>query len=147
MAGHQRPHRVTFRCFGVHARTVYPERMTSAGSGPEPSIARAAEALEARWQDDAAHRSFIALCSAHGALAEAGRYYRTVRDRDPARRQEAERRLNAVLGAAIAGLDAQRAEARAARRPRKSRLFWLVCGVGLALLGCAVRAVLLHSTR
>jgi hypothetical protein len=125
--------------------------MTSAGSDAgRPAgdvVAQAASELDQRWQDDAAHRSFIALCSAHGALAEAGRYYRTVRDQDPARSREAERRLSAVLGAALAGLDAQRLARRDATKPRRSRAFWLVCGVGLALLGCAIRAVLLHSTR
>ena len=121
--------------------------MASAGSGPHDEISEAARALDARWEDDAAHRSFIALCTARGALAEAGRYYRTVRDQDAARRPEAERRLTAVLAAALAGLDARIDAQRAGRAKRRSRVFWLVCGVGLALLGCALRAVLLHSPR
>jgi hypothetical protein len=121
--------------------------MAGAGSGLDDDLREATRALEARWEDDAAHRDFIALCTARGALVEAGRYYRTVRDQDDGRRTEAERRLKAVLGAALAGLDARIDMRRAGRAQRRSRLFWLVCGVGLALLGCALRAVLLHSSR
>ena len=121
--------------------------MASAGSGPQDDIREAVRALDARWEDDAAHCSFIAFCTARGALGEAGKYYRSVRDQDESRRSEAERRLTAILGAALAGLDARIDAQRAGRSKSRSRVFWLVCGVGLALLGCAVRAVLMLSSR
>ncbi len=97
----------------------------------EDPLERAWTELEGAWDDDAAHRRFIALCSARGALAEAGRRYREVQERDPMRRDQAARRLDAVLAAALSSLETGRARPK----PRRSRLFWAACGVcgGLCL--------------
>lgn len=117
--------------------------MASGQNDDGGTIESAWEALEASWSDDQAHRRFIAFCSLHGQLGEAGRRYRRVRDRDPERAEEAARRLEAVLGAALATLDATRT-----RLPkRRSRLFWAVCGVCLGLLGYGLLTVLRQLAR
>jgi uncharacterized protein YfiM (DUF2279 family) len=112
--------------------------MMSSTGGDEAPYERAWQEVEAHWEDDEVHRRFLALCSATGALAEAGRRYRTVSERDPARRARAQARLDAVLGAAFATLDL----ARPAKVRRRSRLFWAVCGLVLGLCGYVLLAVL-----
>ena len=112
--------------------------MTSSGArGGEP-YESAWQKVEERWGEDEAHREFIALCSARGSLAEAGRRYRAVREADPLRSERANAQLNAVLGLAFATLDG----ARSRPRPPRSKLFWIGCGVGLVLTGYAILAVL-----
>jgi hypothetical protein len=81
--------------------------------------------LERDWASDAAHRRFIGLCAAQNALDAAGRNYRSVRDSDPTRREEAARRLNDVTAAAIEQLSL----ARAARPARGRRMMWLMVGI------------------
>jgi hypothetical protein len=78
--------------------------------------------LEAHWTEDAAHRRFIAFCATQGALAEAGRRYRKVREEDPERRDEAARRIDAVLAQAMQHMELLRSEAR----PPSHNLRWVV---------------------
>ena len=80
--------------------------------------------LQADWQSDDAHKRFIALCAAHDALDEAGRLYRAARERDPKLRDDVERRLNAVMAAALDQLT----RTRTPRRARAKRSMWLMVG-------------------
>lgn len=95
--------------------------------------------LETEWDNDQAHRRFIALCANNDALDEAGRLYRTVRDSDPSRRDEAARRLNAILAAAFQQLSPQRGEP-----PRTRRMMWLIVGACGFVLAHAVLTLLRH---
>lgn len=117
--------------------------MTSIGGGGDEPYERAWQEVEAEWADDAAHRRFIALCASRGRLAEAGKRYRQVCERDPARREQASARLQAVLGAAFATLDLSRSRPA----PRRSRLFWAACGLALGLCGFVLLAVLRQIAR
>ncbi len=116
----------------------YAEQMTSVEAERDDPFERAWQEVERRWSDDAAHRQFIAFCNAQGALAEAGRRYRKVQERDPARSAQASQRLHAILGVALSTLEL----ARPRPAPRRSKLFWMVCGVCTALFGYALLSVL-----
>lgn len=65
------------------------------------------------WDDDAAHRGFLAHCQSHDLLAEAAMRYRGMRG-DHERGQGAEKRLNAVLMLAMSKLEVTRTERKAA---------------------------------
>jgi hypothetical protein len=78
--------------------------------------------LEARWSEDAAHRRFIAFCATQGALAEAGKRYRKVREEDPTRRDEAARRIDSVLAQALQHMQLTRSEVK----PSARNLRWVV---------------------
>lgn len=58
----------------------------------------------AQWDDERSHKAFLMLCSTSGALGEAGKRYRSVRESDPARADEAKRQIDKVLGMAMANL-------------------------------------------
>lgn len=94
--------------------------------------------LQADWQSDEAHRRFISLCALHGALGEAGRRYRATREADPARAADVERRLSAVMAAALEQLSSARTKPR---EPTK-RLMWLMVGVCGFIVIQAVLALL-----
>lgn len=87
-------------------------------------IASAWATLEADWANPEAHRRFLAFCGMQGALAEAGRRYREVRDHDPVRRDEAERWLGRVLASAVEQLSLTRTP----RPPKQRRMVWLMVG-------------------
>jgi hypothetical protein len=80
--------------------------------------------LQADWQSDDAHRRFIALCALHGALGEAGSRYRTLRETSPELAPDVDRRLNAVMAAALEQLE----RARTKPRERGKRAMWLMVG-------------------
>jgi hypothetical protein len=95
-------------------------------AAPEQDMVEAAfRELERNWASEDAHRRFIALCAAHGVLGEAGRRYRGVREADPARSDDAARRLQAVTAAALEQL----ALARSTRPTRGRRMMWLMVGI------------------
>ncbi|MFT3921262.1 MAG: hypothetical protein QM778_01880 [Myxococcales bacterium] len=81
--------------------------------------------LEANWDDDQAHRRFIALCVTQGALPTAGQRYRHVRDSDPSRSQVASRQIEAVMAAALSTLDLSRSPPPKGRQ----RLQWIAFGL------------------
>jgi hypothetical protein len=78
--------------------------------------------LEAHWGEDAAHRRFIAFCATQGQLGEAGKRYRKVREEDPARREEAARRIDAVLAHALQHMQLTKTEVK----PGARNLRWVV---------------------
>lgn len=89
------------------------------------AVAQAWMHVQAHWHDEAAHRAFLRLCSGCGRLADAGRCYRRVVEGEPARRQEAERWIAAILAAALQGLELTRTPRRS-----RSRLGWVLIGAG-----------------
>jgi hypothetical protein len=99
--------------------------------------------LEASWEDDSQHRKFIAFCASQGALPEAGRRYRRVRDESPERRKQAERWIDAVLAAAVQNLQLTRntEDPKATARP----LRWLAFGLSGFLI-CYALLLLLRGS-
>jgi hypothetical protein len=94
--------------------------------------------LEQEWSSDEAHRRFITFCALNGALDQAGRRYRAVRDGVPTRREDASRRLGAVMTAAVEQLALNRAPTPAPKR----RLMWLMVGACGFVILQAVLALL-----
>ena len=104
-------------------------------SDDEDDLDRAWAEVLAAWDDEKAHSRFVALAGATGRHAEAGRRYREVKETDPARRAVAERRIDEILGHAVAhALGARRVEPAVAR----SRLEWIALGVSTALIAAAL---------
>lgn len=56
----------------------------------------------AHWDDSAAHRRFLILADTQGDLAEAGALYRAIRVSDPTRAPDAAKRIDEILGLALA---------------------------------------------
>lgn len=108
-----------------------------------------ADALEAAWRavlDDwgspDAHKRFLVLADATGRLAEAGKRYRAIRERDAdeARRAEAARRIDEILSLAIVRVSA--ATPRGEARETRSRIEWIALGVSAVLIAAALWAML-----
>lgn len=111
----------------------------SDAEGTDP-FERAWSELEQAWEDQAAHRKFIAYCSARGALGEAGRRYRLVREADPARAEQAKRGADAVLVAALQGLKSERGAPEPALNTRLVR--WVSFGISMLLVAYSLLALL-----
>jgi len=102
--------------------------------GADP-VAQAWARVEAEWDDPDAHRRFLGLCASLGQLPEAARLLREARDRDPGRRERAQKSLDALVNVAVAAMAATRTEPP--KRNKTSR-FWLIgLGVSLALIAAA----------
>jgi hypothetical protein len=97
----------------------------------DDSLEDAWVAVEEGWDDDDVHKRFIAVCDAIGRLDEAGARYRAVKESDPARAEEARRRIDQIVVRALATLQSQRVEP--SDEPRR-RLFWASVLVFLAIL-------------
>ena len=104
----------------------------AATSPREDAIEVAWRTLEASWEDDAAHRAFVGLCLAQDRLSEAGQRYRQVKETDPARRAEAERRIERLLGLAMQRLEIHRSEP-----PRRARrvIFLVALALSSGIIG------------
>jgi hypothetical protein len=107
------------------------------------AVDEAWEELGRKWEDDAAHRRFVAFCSATGSLAEAGGRYRSVIESDPARAERARRQIGAVMAAALLTLEGSREPVKV----RGSRLGWVLCGLILAICGYGILSVLRWVSR
>jgi hypothetical protein len=112
---------------------------------PEPAdaadpIEAAWQRVEAQWNDPEAHRAFLGLCLALDRMPEAGRRYRQVRDTDPQRRAEAERRIDELLAMATQRLELARTPARTETNRR--RLFWIAFLVSLGMVVLVLWAIL-----
>ncbi len=99
-------------------------------------------ALE-RWEDDAAHERFVALADLLDRLGEAGRRYRAMREADPSRRADVERRIQLVLARAMARVEVDRARPTSAR----SRVEWIGIGLSIVLITAAIVALLRMAAR
>jgi len=84
------------------------DSLESGVSDAPDSIQMAWEALEADWDDPAAHKRFVALCMSLDRLSEAGKRYRKVREADEKRRAEAERQIDRILVQAMSSLEVLR---------------------------------------
>ncbi len=83
-----------------------PEAIES--SAHDDPIEAAWAQVEAKWDDDAAHKKFIALCATLGSLDAAGRRYRAIREAKGPRADSAERRIGQVLGMAMQNMELHR---------------------------------------
>lgn len=106
--------------------------MNEADGAPDP-IAVAWQRVEASWEDPDAHRAFLTLCVTLGRMPEAGRRYREVRDGDPERREEAQRRIDELLAMATHHL--QRSASPPPERRGRQRLLWIAFALSLAMVG------------
>ena len=132
---------VGFEAFGAlgSARSVMAVRSAPPDALPDADpIERAWSELQVSWDDEQAHRRFIAACATAGALPSAGRLYREVRDTDPARSAVARRQIDAVMAAALANLDLARAPRSTARR----RLHWVAVGLSTFFVLYTVLSIL-----
>lgn len=101
----------------------------------EDELERAWSDVLDAWDDEDAHKRFVVLADATGRLAEAGRRYREVKEREPARSDVADRRIGEILAKAIAQMKVmERSEPAKAR----SRLEWIALGVSTALIAAAL---------
>lgn len=101
----------------------------------DEELERAWEDVVAAWDEGDRHKRFLVLAEATGHLAEAGKRYRGVKESDPARRAEAERRIDEILGRAMAQMKI--VEQREPTKAR-SRLEWVAFGVSAALIAAAL---------
>lgn len=109
---------------------------TPAASGDPVEDAWAA--VLARWDSAEAHKKFLVLCDTMDRLGEAGRRYREIRDGDPSRRAEAEKRIDDLLGFAMARVRVDKVEPAKTR----SRIEWIALGVSIVLVSAAVISML-----
>jgi hypothetical protein len=92
-------------------------------------IEHAWKKVVAEWGDERAHKAFLLLCSTSGALGEAGRRYREVRENDPARADEAKRQIDKLLGMAMQNITALKTESP------KSANRTILFGVAIVIAG------------
>lgn len=90
--------------------------------------------VEARWDDAAAHKKFLALADTLDRLADAGRRYRAVRESDPARAERAKAQVDALFGIAMTRMKVEKSEPPKARR----RLDYIAFGISTALIAAAL---------
>ena len=89
--------------------------------------------VEEAWEDAEAHRRFVAACIALDRLPEAGRRYRDVRERDPARAKAAEAHIHKLLALATQQLQDTRVVPSTAGHKRT--LTWAAFLIMLILMG------------
>jgi hypothetical protein len=113
-------------------KAAEPDRGASSAEG-DP-IEEAWAAVEARWDSPEAHKKFLVLCDTLDRLAEAGQRYRRIKETDPARRAEASKRIDELLGFAMARVKVDKVEPAKVR----SRVEWIALGVSIVLVTAAV---------
>lgn len=96
--------------------------------------------VEDAWGDEKAHKAFLTLCASTGCLAEAGRRYREVRERDAARAEVAGAQIDRVLALAMENLSAIKSEPQP--RGARTKLLLLAMGVSGAMIASALWALL-----
>jgi len=90
--------------------------------------------VEARWDDAAAHKKFLALADTLDRLADAGRRYRAARERDPARAERVQMQIDALLVLAMKRMSVEQSAPPKARR----RLDFIAFGISAALIAAAI---------
>lgn len=83
------------------------------------------QAVEAGWDQPARHAAFIETARLTQALPAAARRYRLVREADPVRAAECEKRLAAIALQVVAQLEAERTP------PRQGVPHWLTAIMGV----------------
>lgn len=89
--------------------------------------------VEEAWGDAEAHRRFVGVCMALDRLPDAGRRYREIRERDPARAEAAERHIDKLLVLATQQLQDTRVVPET--RGHKRTLTWVAFLIMLVLMG------------
>jgi hypothetical protein len=89
--------------------------------------------VESNWDDEGAHRRFVGVCVALGRLPEAGKRYRSIRDVDPARSEEAARHIDRLIALATQQLEDTRVVP--ATTEHKRTLTWAAFFIMLVLMG------------
>ena len=110
--------------------------MTDEGSDP---IEEAWDRVLTHWDDDEAHRKFIALCATLDRLEFAGTRYRKIRDTEPVRAEQASSQIDRLFAEAMKRLEPLRTQA-----PRRAKgvLLLVAFVITTALLGLTVWATL-----
>ena len=101
----------------------------------DEDLERAWSDVLAAWDDADRHKRFLALAETTDRLAEAGRRYREVKEHDPARRADAEKRIDEILGRAMARM---KIIEQSEPKPSRSKLEWVAFGVSAALIAAAL---------
>lgn len=96
--------------------------------------------VEAEWGNDDAHRRFVAVCVALDRLPEAGKRYRRVREADPARRDEAMKRIDTLI--VLATQQLQDTRVQPASTEHKRTLTWAAFLIMLVLMGVGMLLLL-----
>ena len=96
--------------------------------------------VEAEWGDEDAHRRFVGVCVALDRLPEAGKRYREVRETDPARRDDAMKRIDTLITLATQQL--QNTRVQPAGTTHKRTLTWAAVFIMLVLMGAGVLLLL-----
>ena len=92
--------------------------------------------VEADWGNEEAHRRFVGACVALDRLPEAGKRYREVRENDPARREDAAKQIDKLIGLATQQL--QDTRLKPATTEHKRTLTWAAFFIMLVLMGAGV---------
>jgi hypothetical protein len=108
--------------------------------GVDDAVEAAWRKVVVAWDDDDAHRRFLALCDASDRLGEAGRRYRAVKESEPARAERAEAQIDAVLGLAMRNLSALKTEP--SKKGTQPVMFLLAFAVSAGLIVSALWMVL-----
>ncbi len=106
----------------------------------DAAIEDAWERVTREWDDARAHEAFLVLSASTGRLADAGRRYRDVRERDPERAERAKAQIDRVLALAMQNLSALKTEP--STRSAKTKMLLLAAGVSGAMVVTAVLALL-----
>jgi hypothetical protein len=129
-----------------HRSVGYAAGVDANGAGM-PSRSEATDVVESAWQrvlreweDEKAHKAFLMLCASTGQLAEAGRRYRDVRERDPERAEVAKAQIDRVLGLAMQSLSTLKTEPT--QRSARTKMLLIAMGVSGAMIAAALWAVL-----
>ena len=77
------------------------------GSDNDASLRLAWKKLESEWQDENAHKRFIALAQTLKRLDFAGKCFREVKEKDASRAERAQQSIDAIVTAAMANMHLQ----------------------------------------
>jgi len=107
-------------------------------SSPEGLIETAWGAVEADWESAEAHKKFLALADSLDRLAEAGKRYRAVKEKDPARSAAADKHIDQLLGLAMKRVRIDKVEPS----KQRSRVEWIALGLSIVLISAALFSAL-----
>ena len=101
----------------------------------DADLEREWERVLAAWDEPDAHKRFLVLADSTGRLAFAGKRYREVKEKDPARAPIASQQIDRILGLAMAQMKALEKTEPAKGR---SKVEWIALGVSAALIAAAL---------
>ena len=98
----------------------------------EAAIETGWEEVIARWEDEAAHQRFLALCMSLSRLDAAGTRYRKAKEEDPSRAEIADSQINRILGLAMQNMASTEQSTQPAINTRVIR--WVLYGIAFCML-------------